>query len=135
MQIVNEGTGSALKDGESSTILSRFEETNVLTDSLILTNKVPYYASWPEKLTVTRVKGKYYGSFDTSSSLMYSTYSSTSVPGGWLTPFAYIKIGRQSAPSDSIAHVRLIVPHSQGQAYASQYIYPCFYDITYQRGI
>ena len=134
MQIINQGTGEMLKNGESATILCRFDETNIYTDSLILTNTIPYFASTPEKMTVTRAKAKYYGSFDTSSSLMYNYYSSASVPGGWLIPMAYIKIGRQTTATDSIAHVKLIVPHAQGQAYASQYVYPCFYDITYQRG-
>ena len=36
--------------------------------------------------------------------------------------------------TDNLAHVRLIVPGSQGQANASANVYPCFYDITYQRG-
>ena len=66
------------------------------------------------------------------SGAMYSTYG-TSVPSGWLVPLSYINVGRQSRPDEEIARVKLIVPHSQGQSYASQNVYPCFYDITYQR--
>ena len=35
---------------------------------------------------------------------------------------------------DKNAKVKLIVPHSQGQSYAVQSVYPCLYEITYQRG-
>lgn len=136
MQILSEGTGEKLYDGESATVLCRFEEFDIEDDTLTLTNKIPYYVAWPEKMTVTRSNSKFYATFDSSSSLIYSSYGSgsTSVPSGWLTPFTYIKLGRQTSESDSIAHVRLIVPSEQGHAYAINYVYPCYYDITYQRG-
>jgi len=49
-------------------------------------------------------------------------------------PLTYINLGRPINEGDEIAKVRLIVPHTQGQAYASQNVYPCLYDITYERG-
>jgi len=67
--------------------------------------------------------------------LMYLAYSSTSVPAGWLVPLTYINIGRPLKDGDEIAKVKIIVPHSEGQSYASEYVYPCYYKITYMRGI
>ena len=65
---------------------------------------------------------------------MSSVYGSTAVPSGWLVPFTYINVGRQTSENDEIAKVKLIVPHSQGQSNASSNVYPCFYVITYERG-
>ena len=58
-----------------------------------------------------------------------------SVPSGWLVPLSYINLGRPQNPTDEIAKVKLIVPHSQGQSYATQSVYPCYYIITYEKGI
>ena len=85
-------------------------------------------------MTVRRYYSTYTASFDHSSSLMARIYNSTSVPNGWLVPLAYIKLGRLVNDTDNLAKVNLIVPHSEGQANASQRVYPCFYTITYQRG-
>ena len=115
MQIVRQGCGEKLKDGETSYALCRFTERNLMTDSLQLSNDVLYWSSMPEKMSVTNTSG-------------------TSVPAGWLVPFTYIKLGRPAAADEEIAKVRLIVPAAQGQPYASQYVYPCLYDITYERG-
>ncbi|MBR4601936.1 MAG: DUF4827 family protein, partial [Prevotella sp.] len=46
-----------------------------------------------------------------------------------------IKIGRPENSEDEIAKVNLIVPHTQGQSYASSEVIPFFYTITYERGI
>ncbi|MCF0203487.1 MAG: DUF4827 domain-containing protein [Bacteroidaceae bacterium] len=143
MQVANIGTfydenkqmkNMQMKDGESKSILCRFTETNLITNTLLLSNLQYDYLFYPEMMTVTRSTDTYYGSFVTSSSVMYLAYSSTSVPAGWLVPLAYINIGRCSTADDEIAQIRLIVPHTQGQASASQYVYPCLYEITYQEG-
>ena len=67
---------------------------------------------------------------------MYRAYGngSTTVPQGWLVPLTFINLGRYIHADDEIAKVRLIVPHDMGQAYATASVYPCLYDITYQRG-
>ena len=65
---------------------------------------------------------------------MYNTYSSAAVPSGWLVPMAYINLGRPASEDDEIAKVKLIVPHTQGQSNASQNVYPCMYELTYERG-
>ena len=134
MQIIRKGCGEKIKDGENATVLCRFTERNLLTDSLQLSNDIISYASLVDKMNVKRNSGTFTASFDASSSVMYSVYGSTSVPSGWLVPLAYIKLGRPASENDQIAKVRIIVPHTQGQQYAVQGVYPCFYDITYERG-
>ena len=66
---------------------------------------------------------------------MYMAYGSASVPAGWLVPLSYIRLGRLVEEGDELAKVRLIVPHDQGHSYASQGVYACFYELTYQRGL
>lgn len=134
MQIVREGCGEKLADGETATVLCRFTEKNLLTDEVILSNQVLAYTALVEKMTVTNTSGSYTASFISGQSLMYSTYGTASVPSGWLSPFPYIKIGRPTSDSEEVAYVKLIVPHTQGQAYASQSVYPCHYDLILERG-
>lgn len=137
MQIERKGCGEPIKDGEVATpVLCRFTETNILTDSLLLDNRLyNYLSALPDKMFVTNTSGTFTASFDTNNSLMYQVYGSASVPSGWLTPLPYINIGRQKSKGDEIAKVNLIVPHSQGQSYATLGVYPCFYTITYERGL
>lgn len=134
MQIVRKGCGQVIKDGENTSVLCRFTERNLLTDSIQLSNDVLAYSSLVEKMNVKRSSGQYTASFVSGSSIMYSAYGSTSVPSGWLVPLAYIKLGRPASATDQVAKVRIIVPHTQGQQYATQNVYPCLYDITYERG-
>lgn len=135
MQIIRKGCGEKIKDGETATVLCRFQESNLINgaDSIQLSN-IGY--SWlVDKIMVKRSSATFTASFDTSSSLMYTAYSSAAVPSGWLVPLSYINIGRPANDGDQIAKVKLIVPHSQGQSYASQNVYPCLYEITFQRGL
>ena len=134
LQIVEQGCGEKIKDGETTPVLCRFSERNLLTDSLQLTNNVLRWAHMYDKMSVTNTSGTFTGSFISGQSLMATAYGSAAVPGGWLTPFSYIKVGRPVTASDEIARVRLIVPASQGQSSASAGVYPCLYDITYERG-
>ena len=134
MQIVRKGCGELIKDGENTSVLCRFTERNLLTDSIQLSNDVLAYSSLVEKMNVKRSSGQYTASFVAGSSIMYSAYGSTSVPSGWLVPLAYINLGRPASATDQVAKVRIIVPHTQGQQYATQNVYPCLYDITYERG-
>ena len=48
-------------------------------------------------------------------------------------PLNYVNVGRPEKEDDEVAKVRLIVPHSQGTADASSSVYPCYYEITYER--
>lgn len=135
MQIIREGCGEKLKDGETATVLCRFSEWNLLTDSLQLTNDILGLASQVDKMSVTNTSGTFKAFFVAGSSVMNTMYGTTSVPSGWLVPLTYIKLGRPSNPDEEIAKVKLIVPHTQGHQYATSGVYPCLYEITYQRGL
>lgn len=135
MQIIREGCGKKLKDGETATVICRFKEWNLLTDSLQLANNIENSSlNFPDLMSVKNTSGTFKASFIQGSSVMYSIYGSGSVPAGWLAPLSYIKIGRPAKPGEEIAKVKLIVPHTQGHQYASSGVYPCLYEITYQRG-
>lgn len=135
MQIIREGCGEKLKNGETATVICRFKEWNLLTDSLQLANNIENSSlNFPDLMSVKNTSGTFKASFIQGSSVMYSIYGSGSVPAGWLAPLSYIKIGRPAKPGEEIAKVKLIVPHTQGHQYASSGVYPCLYEITYQRG-
>ena len=152
MQIVRRGCGNIMKDGESATVISRFREYNINGDSLQLWNDDVYYGQQLyEKFEVRRASGTFNGMFctveDSNTTLhgqMYRygarTYGTNSiyhkiVPMGLLMPLSYVKLGRPANDGDEIAKVRLILPHDQGQAEADRYVYACYYEITYEKGI
>ena len=135
MQIQRKGTGKKLQDGETATVLCRFNEYNLLEgDSAMQNSNIYQYTYCDDKMTVTNTSGTFNGVFSKDFCVMYQTYSSTAVPSGWLVPLSYINLGRYTSPDAEIARVRLIVPHSEGQSNAAQSVYPCFYEMTYQRG-
>ena len=143
MQILRKGCGSPLEDKKSISLLCRFMEKNLLTDSVLIRNdqKSSFYLSsigqyidtsqYVDKMFVTRNGTTITAMFE--SGMMQSYHSSTSVPGGWLVPLNYINVGRPEKEGDQIAKVRLIVPHSQGTADASSTVFPCYYEISYER--
>ena len=138
MQIVREGCGTKLQDGESTRLVCRFSEFDILEDTITVCNNNPnlsFYdksvVSIPDIIQVSRTSGSFTASFE--SGIMYSVYGSTSVPSGWLVPLSYVKVGRPQSPTDQCAKVRLIVPHTQGHATASSNVTPCYYEITFQR--
>ena len=135
LQIIRKGTGSHIATGETARVLCRFTERNLLTDSIQLSNTIsPYYYRWVETMTVTNNSGTFSGSFDSNSSLMSMFYGSTTIPSGWLAVLPYINFARYADENSEIAQVRIIVPHDLGQTYAMQNVYPCLYDITFERG-
>ncbi len=133
MQIVRKGCGQKIKNGETANVLCRFNEYNLLTDTLILSNSVLYYSSLPDKMAVTNTLGTFTASF--ISGVMSSVYQTTSVPAGWLIPLTYINVGRMVEEGDQIAKVNIIVPHSQGTSSALTNVCPCYYELTYERGL
>ncbi len=135
MQIVRRGCGEILKKDESADILTRFDEYNINGDSLQLSNQTVSTGYLPDKYTVWNTSGSFSASFVSGQSLMYMAYGSASVPAGWLVPLSYIRLGRLVEEGDELAKVRIIVPHDQGHSYASQGVYACFYELTYQRGL
>jgi len=132
MQIVRKGTGKKLESGETATVICRYTEFNISTDSIQTTNNTLAYEGNPDIMTVQAYEGTFTGTW--VEGVMKSAYSSTAVPNGWLYPLNYINLGRQTSADAEIALVRLIVPSSIGQSDATTNYYPCFYEITYQRG-
>lgn len=135
MQIVRKGCGTPLQDGESTTLLVRFVEINIMNNTAIYNDTSPYD---PDYMSITRSGSSFSGAFTKGS--WYSSYASSysgsaTVPSGLLVPFTYINVGRPRSADDQIAKVRLIVPHSQGHAIATSGVYPYFYELTFQRQI
>ena len=132
MQIVRKGVGQPLQDGESATLLVRLSELNII-DTTYVTNEYDLYD--PDQMSVKRSGKTYTASF--VRGVMKSTYGSSAsaaqVPAGLLVPLPYINVGRERSETDRIAKVRLIVPHTQGHAVASSYVYPYYYEMSYQR--
>ena len=132
MQILREGTGERLQDGESATVICRHTEFNIAADSIQSTNAQSATTEiYPDRMTVQKNYGTITASF--SSGLMHQLYGS-SVPSGWILPLQFIKLGRQSSEDGEVAKVRLIVPSTEGQKDARNSVYHCFYEITYTRG-
>ena len=64
MQIIDKGTGEPLKKGETATVLCRFTENNLITDTLQLTNSILYFGKTVDKMSVTNTSGTYTASFE-----------------------------------------------------------------------
>jgi len=135
MQIIRKGAGEKLKNGETSIVLCRFDEYNLIDnpDTMQISNNLGTYAYMPEKMTVTNTSGTFTAAFVSGESVMYYLFSSTAVPKGWLVPLTYVNLSRLTAP-ECLAKVKLIIPHTQGHSDASSNVYPCMYELTYERG-
>ena len=142
MQIVRQGCGDRLEENKTVNLLCRFMEKNILTDSVLVRNDRPtlvysssygYYdtSSFLDKMNVKRVGTVITASF--VSGMMYQYHGSASVPAGWLVPLNYVCVGRPENDGDEVSKVRLIVPHSQGTGDDTASVYPCYYEITYER--
>lgn len=147
IQVIDQGCGDYIKKGETADVLVRFDEYNLSyaaemsNKCLTLSNNVPAYSYYVDKMSVTNTSGTFTGSFvNPKASLMALTYNSSytgissTVPSGWLIPFSWVKIGRPKTDDDRIAHVRLLVPHSYGTTSASGSVQACVYDLTLQKG-
>lgn len=131
LQVVRKGPGKKIADGENCQVICRFHEFNITQDSLQLSNRVPAFEQSPDIMSVSNRSGSFTATF--VSGLMSQVYG-TAVPSGWLMALPYVNLGRQTDEEGEIAMVRLIVPSSEGQSYASNGVYGCFYEITMQRG-
>lgn len=130
MQIVREGCGTKLQDGENCDLMVRFLEMCLQDSTALYNDTSPYDA---DIMNIRKSGSTYTATF--TQGLMYSSYGTT-VPSGWLVPFGYIKVGRDGhSPDEQISKVRLIVPHSQGHTTATTYVYPYYYEITFERKI
>lgn len=129
MQIVHKGYGTPVQNNERVTILMRFFEMCIMDSTQVYNDTDPYD---PDYMVVQRT-GTSYSAYFLSGSLMYSTYGTSSVAAGLLSPLPYINVGREDDETGHIAQVKLIVPHSKGHTTASSYVYPYYYEISYQR--
>lgn len=134
MQIVRQGCGTKLQDGETVNIVCRCREFDIMNDTVRVLTNASYKAGCPDIMRVTCTSGTFTASFVKAIAYnMYYYYSSAAVPAGWLVPLSYINVGYPENENDEIAKVRLIVPHSQGHTLAMQDVTPFFYEITFQR--
>lgn len=135
MQIRCKGTGEKLKDGETARVACRFNEYNLLeSDSTLQCTNIYQYTWCNDIMTVKNTSGSFSAVFEKDHCIMYTTYGSTAVPNGWLVPLTYINLGRYTSADAAVAEVRLIVPHSEGHSNALSGVYPCLYEIRYERG-
>ena len=144
MQIVRKGCGDMLEESKNVSILCRFVERDLLTDSVVIRNDRQAFITltgvgtvdvslYLDKMNVVRTGTTITGSFVQGMMMQY--HGSTTVPGGWFVPLNYINLGYTESEADEIAKVNLIVPHSQGTADASASVTPCYYEISYQRAL
>ena len=133
LQIVRQGCGSQLESGDKATLVCRFYEYNLLADSIQARNNTIAYASTPDLMAISRSSSVYTAQF--LSGIMVDTYNSTSVPAGWLVAMPYINIGHPTNENEVCAKICVIVPHTQGHAYASSNVEPYYYEITFEREI
>ena len=112
-----------------TSVLCRFFEYDIEHASNTCSN-IATSSNMVDKIQLTYShRGKSYsGSF--TQGYMLRRYGSV-VPKGWFKPLDYIKLSHNSG---RIAKVRLIVPYSSGTSNASQYVLPCYYEITFQQG-
>lgn len=130
MQIVREGCGTKLQDGENCDLMVRFMEMCLQDSTALYNDTSPYDA---DVMNIKKSGSTYTASF--TQGMMYNSYGAT-VPSGWLVPFNYIKVGRDGhSPDEQISKVRLIIPHTQGHSVATSYVYPYYYEITFERKI
>ena len=113
-----------IDDGETRNMLVRYVEYNIQDADTLSSNK---YYSAPDEMRVTNTSGTYSAAF--TSGIMMGIYSNSYVPTGWLVPFSYLWFTRHQS---QLAKVNLIVPHTKGTSNATTYVYPCFYEITFQ---
>ena len=136
MQIVRKGEGATMVEMSKKTadstvtrpLLCKFLEYDI--ESADTTSSNIYTPSIFDKMicTYSHYSRSYTASF--TEGIMYKTYGS-SVPKGWLKPLNFIRLTKVRGRE---AKVRIIVPHTQGHTYATSGVYPCLYDITFEKG-
>jgi hypothetical protein len=137
MQIINRGEGKSMiemaKERDDTTInkviLCRFLEYDIEGGDSTYTNyNTPSIVD--KMLCKYTLRSKSYSASFTEGQM--KSYYGSNVPTGWLKPLDYIRLTRDAG---KIAKVRLIVPHASGTTNNSNYVLPCYYEISYQLGI
>ena len=113
-----------IEDGESCTLLVRYTEYSMQEGTILSTTEQEADA---DEMIVRNESGTYTATL--SSGVMVEKYGTSAVPSGWLVVMPYLYFTRSQA---NLAEVNLIVPHSAGTSLAATYVYPCFYNITFQ---
>lgn len=113
-----------IEEGESVNLLVRYTEYNVMEGNIISTNEQEADA---DEMTITNDSGSFSAAF--YQGVMMDQYGTSAVPSGWLVAMPYLYFTRNTA---NLAEVNLIVPHTAGTSLAATYVYPCFYNITFQ---
>ena len=113
-----------IEQGETMTLLVSYTEYSMMEGSIMSTNE---QESDLDEMTVTNDSGSFSASF--LSGVMMDNYGTSAVPSGWLVVMPYLYFTRSQA---NLAEVNLIVPHTAGTSLAATYVYPCFYNITFQ---
>lgn len=129
MQIVcnpkNADDARRIEDGDTRNMIVRYFEYNIQSGDTLSGNK--YTGESFDEMRVTNNSGTFTAAF--ISGMMPTIYGSSYVPTGWLVPFSYLWFTRHTS---QLAKVNLIVPHTKGTSNATTYVYPCFYEITFQ---
>ena len=131
MQVVERGNGEALEDGRHE-ILVRYLEERIQNDGeadTLSLNTISNLYAHPDEFIVTK-QGKASSATFNVNGAMYEAHGSAYVPSGWLLALNYLKVGREISGRSKI---KLILPHSQGTATASGSVFPCYYEITFQK--
>ena len=130
MQVIERGSGEVLEDGRYD-ILVRYWEAMLSADGTsdtISTNMNANIYAHPDEFKLTK-QGRALSASFSGNGAMSEAHGSAYVPSGWLLPFNYIKVGRETSGRSKI---KLIVPHSECTSTASGQVVPCHYEITYQ---
>jgi hypothetical protein len=86
MQIVHKGYGTPVQNNERVTLLMRFFEMCIMDSTQVYNDTDPYD---PDYMVVQRT-GTSYSAYFLSGSLMYSTYGTSSVAAGLLSPLPFV---------------------------------------------
>ena len=121
----NQPGAKKVEDGTGLNLLVRFTEYSIMDQDTILTNRGEGLTL--DEMRVDNESGSFTAYFTKGE--MYSKYGSPAVPEGWLTVMPYLYFARSQA---NLAEVNLIVPHTAGTTLAATYVYPCYYNITFQ---
>ena len=108
-------------------------EYNIYADSVQLRNNNSKYAWLPDMISISRSSSVYTAQY--LDGLMYRTYSSAAVPAGWLVAMPFIKLGHPTTAEEECSKICVIVPHTQGHAYASSNVIPYYYEITFEKEV
>ena len=84
-----------------------------------------------DKMNVTRTSDSFTASF--VEGVMFTPVSECLCTRRLAGAAFYINVGRLEKEEDEIAKVNIIAPHSQGHQSAMTGVYPCYYEINYQK--